>query len=60
MQLMVVSFRSFAAAQQSMVDAHTAGDTDHVIQSEDFPGIYGEMARAANELASTHTRSRTR
>jgi methyl-accepting chemotaxis protein len=54
MQLMVVSFRSFAAAQQSMVDAHTAGDTDHVILSEDFPGIYGDMARATNELASTH------
>jgi methyl-accepting chemotaxis protein len=54
MQHMVTSFRTFAAAQQTMVDAHTAGDTDHEIRAADFPGIYGEMAKSTNELASTH------
>jgi methyl-accepting chemotaxis protein len=54
MQHMVMSFRRFAAAQQKMVGAHTAGDTDHVMPAADFPGIYGDMARSTNELASTH------
>jgi methyl-accepting chemotaxis protein len=54
MQHMIVSFRTFAAAQQAMVDAHTAGDTGHVIRAAEFPGIYGEMAQSTNELASTH------
>jgi methyl-accepting chemotaxis protein len=54
MQHMVTSFRSFADAQQSMIRAHTAGNTDHEIRAADFPGIYGEMARSTNELASTH------
>jgi methyl-accepting chemotaxis protein len=54
MQHMIASFRGFAAAQQAMIDAHTAGDTDHVIHAVDFPGIYGEMAQSTNELASTH------
>jgi methyl-accepting chemotaxis protein/methyl-accepting chemotaxis protein-1 (serine sensor receptor) len=54
MKEMVGSFRRFADAQQAMIGAHTAGDTDHVIQAASFPGIYGEMARSTNDLALTH------
>ena len=54
MQAMVTSFKQFAAAQQDLATNHAAGNTDHMIAADQFPGIYGDMARATNAVAQTH------
>jgi methyl-accepting chemotaxis protein len=54
MQEMVHSFNRFVAAQQELAERHASGDIDHVIPAQQFPGIYGEMARSTNELARSH------
>jgi methyl-accepting chemotaxis protein len=54
MRDMVGSFKRFAAAQQELAVRHAGGDIQHTIAAQQFPGIYGEMARATNELARSH------
>jgi methyl-accepting chemotaxis protein len=54
MKNMVHSFNSFVAAQQELAEQHAAGHIDHTIPAQNFPGIYGEMARSTNELARSH------
>jgi methyl-accepting chemotaxis protein len=54
MQDMVNSFKRFAAAQQELGARHAAGDTEHVIAADEFPGIYGRMATLTNDLARSH------
>ncbi|MBW3549743.1 MAG: CHASE3 domain-containing protein [Proteobacteria bacterium] len=46
--------RSFNTAQLQMAERHEAGDTDHRIDSASFPGAYGAMAQAINELVDSH------
>jgi methyl-accepting chemotaxis protein len=54
MQDMVGSFQRFAAAQNTLVQAHARGDTEQVMAVKEFPGIYGDMAASVNELAGLH------
>ncbi len=54
MRDMVQSFEQFATAQQALGQAHSRGEIEHRIDAAAFPGIYGEMARATNELARLH------
>jgi methyl-accepting chemotaxis protein len=54
MQEMVGSFQRFAAAQNTLVQAHSRGDTEQEMAVKEFPGIYGEMAASVNELAGLH------
>ena len=54
MRDMVTSFQHFARSQQELASQHRAGNIDHAMDAAAFPGIYGEMARATNELAQSH------
>jgi len=54
MKEMVGSFNRFVGAQQELAEQHSAGHIDHTIAAQEFPGIYGEMARSTNELARSH------
>lgn len=54
MKDMVHSFNTFVAAQQELAAQHVAGQIDHTIPAQNFPGIYGEMALSTNELARSH------
>jgi len=54
MRDMVTSFQHFAHSQQELASQHRAGNIDHVMDAAAFPGIYGQMARATNELAQSH------
>ena len=54
MQTMQVGLQKFVAAQGEMAKRHEAGETDHRIAVDEFPGTYGEMARGINELVGAH------
>ncbi|MDI9237439.1 methyl-accepting chemotaxis protein [Lysobacter sp. LF1] len=54
MQHMQAELRAFVEAQQTMAQQHRAGEIDHRMPAERFAGIYGDMAHAVNELATTH------
>jgi len=54
MKDMVHSFNRFVAAQQHLAEQHAAGNIEFMIAAQDFPGIYGQMARSTNELARSH------
>jgi methyl-accepting chemotaxis protein len=46
--------RDFNAAQIEMAERHDAGDTDHRMDADRFPGAYGQMATAINDLVGSH------
>ena len=50
----VVALRGFAKAQQDMFNEHQAGNIDHRIDAEQFPGSYGVMADDLNTLVASH------
>ena len=54
MKTMQKSLQRFVAAQAEMSRQHEAGEIDHRIPAEQFPGTYGEMAKQVNELAASH------
>jgi len=54
MSAMQERLKSFTLAQGAMSKAHDAGDIDHRIAADEFPGAYGEMAKQVNELAASH------
>jgi methyl-accepting chemotaxis protein len=54
MKTMQKSLQQFVAAQAEMAKQHEAGEIDHRIAAEQFPGTYGEMAKQINELAASH------
>ncbi len=45
---------SYANAQQQMCLQHNAGALSYRIPAEQFPGSYGEMVAATNELVASH------
>ena len=60
MQTMQVGLQKFVAAQGEMARRHDAGDIDHRIAADEFPGTYGEMARQVNEVVGAHIAMNTR
>ncbi|WP_338016012.1 methyl-accepting chemotaxis protein [Cognatilysobacter segetis] len=50
----VVALRGFARAQQDMFNEHQAGNIDHRIDADQFPGSYGVMADDLNTLVASH------
>ncbi len=44
----------YASAQQKMLQQHEAGTISYRIPVGQFPGSYGEMVTATNELAASH------
>ncbi|MDB5971254.1 MAG: chemotaxis protein [Hydrocarboniphaga sp.] len=50
----VVTLRSFAAAQQQIYSRHHAGEISYRIADGEFQGGYGEMAANVNRLAEAH------
>ena len=54
MKTMQDGLRKVLEAQAEMAKQHEAGETDHRISAECFPGSYGEMARGANILVDSH------
>lgn len=54
MQRMQNTLVSFADAQQVMAKKHSQGWTSERIDTLNFKGSYGEMARSINELAQSH------
>ncbi len=54
MRKMVEVLNGFAAAQQQMKKQHDAGAISYRIPAGQFPGSYGEIAAATNELVAAH------
>src|ERR1700674_371247 len=54
MKTMQKGLQQFVAAQAEMARQHQAGQIDHRIAAESFPGTYGEMARQVNEVVGAH------
>jgi len=54
MRGMVATLGEFAAAQTRMASEHAAGNIDHRIDAERFPGAYGNMAEGINTLVGAH------
>ncbi|SEI37602.1 methyl-accepting chemotaxis protein [Nitrosomonas eutropha] len=54
MRKMVEVLNSFVAAQQKMQQQHEAGAISYRIPAGKFPGSYGEIASAVNDLAAAH------
>ena len=50
----VGALRGFAKAQQDMFNEHQAGNIDHRIDADQFPGSYGVMADDLNTLVTSH------
>lgn len=50
----------FVESQHEISRRHEAGEIDHRIQADDFPGAYGDMARGVNELVGSHIRINAR
>ncbi|WP_246022945.1 methyl-accepting chemotaxis protein [Cognatilysobacter terrigena] len=50
----VSALRGFAKAQQQMFEQHEAGNIDHRIDADQFPGSYGVMADDLNTLVGSH------
>ncbi|HZX80605.1 MAG TPA: methyl-accepting chemotaxis protein [Lysobacter sp.] len=56
----VGALRGFAKAQQDMFNEHQAGNIDHRINAEQFPGSYGVMADDLNTLVESHIKVKMR
>ena len=54
MRTMQKSLQQFVAAQAEMARQHEAGEIDHRIAAERFPGTYGEMANQVNAVVGAH------
>ncbi|WP_343223491.1 methyl-accepting chemotaxis protein [Lysobacter sp. GX 14042] len=54
MRQMQAQLQSFADAQAEIAARHEAGEIDHRIPADRFPGAYGRMAEQVNELAGSH------
>ena len=48
------TLRNFASAQTQMFHQHEAGEIDHRMDAEQFPGDYGQMASNVNQLVDSH------
>ncbi|GAB6195544.1 methyl-accepting chemotaxis protein [Lysobacter xanthus] len=56
----VGALRGFARAQQDMFTEHQAGNIDHRIDADQFPGSYGVMADDLNTLVASHIEVETK
>ena len=54
MEGVCTTLRVFAAEQAEMFHQHEAGEIDHRMDAEQFPGDYGQMASNVNELVHSH------
>jgi len=54
MQMMVNTLQAFSAAQKEMARKHEEGVIDHFVDDESFPGVFGELAKANNELVASN------
>jgi methyl-accepting chemotaxis protein len=54
MQQMQLQLRQLNAGQLDMKQRHDAGELDYRLDATRFPGAYGGMAEAINELAGSH------
>jgi len=54
MQTMQHSLQQFVAAQNELAKQHAAGAIDYRMPTEQFSGVYGDMATAVNEVVGAH------
>jgi len=54
MRKMVEVLNGFSKAQQQMKKQHDVGVTSYRIAADQFPGSYGDIATATNELVAVH------
>ena len=54
MKTMQSGLQKFVAAQGEMAKQHDMGEIDHRLAAAEFPGTYGEMAKAVNQLVGSH------
>ncbi|MFC0677040.1 methyl-accepting chemotaxis protein [Lysobacter korlensis] len=50
----VASLRQYSGAQRTMFEAHQAGEIDHRMDTDAFPGAFGVMADETNTLVASH------
>ena len=60
MREMVGVLKSFEGAQTEMKKQHDAGEIDHMMPADKFPGAYAVMARQVNELVASHIKVKMR
>ncbi|MFN4329062.1 MAG: HAMP domain-containing protein, partial [Limnobacter sp.] len=51
---LISNLNVFVASQIEMKERHDAGDIDHIINVQQFQGVYGHMANMVNELVQSH------
>jgi methyl-accepting chemotaxis protein len=54
MQTMTNTLQEFSSAQQEMAMKHESGIVDHFVNAENFPGIFGQLAKENNELVASN------
>ena len=54
MQTMTNTLREFSAAQQEMAVKHESGIIDHFVDEENFPGVFGQLAKGNNDLVASN------